>query len=53
MARAKPAVEGSDEEESNKVPLTRLQKIEKLIEGELPKKVPNIAAENAKVMLDR
>ena len=28
---------GSDSEES-KVPLTRLQKVEKLIEGELPKK---------------
>ena len=32
------------------MPLTRLQKIEKLIEGELPKREPNIAAENAKIM---
>ena len=52
-ARVKPAVEVSDEEEESKLPLTRLQKIEKLIEGELPKRVPNVAAENAKVMLDR
>lgn len=42
-----------DGEEEFKGPLTRLQKIEKLIEGELPKKVPNVVAENAKIMRDR
>ena len=36
----------SDEEEKP-VPLTRLQKIEKLIEGELPRPKPNVAAINA------
>ena len=44
-------LEGEDEE--SKLPLSRLQKIEKLIQGELPKKMPNIAAINAKKMRDR
>ena len=50
-----PTVNSSsrDGDEESKVPLTRQQKIEKLIAGELPKKKPNIAAENAKVMRDR
>ena len=42
-------------DKEKKVPLTRLQKIDRMIEGQMPvpKKEPNIAAENARVMRDR
>ena len=42
--------EESEEEEESKAPRTRLQKIEKLIEGPFPKPKPNIPLENAKIM---